>query len=148
MPTNCLPFKWDYISLSLIKLALKNQFSCPSPLLPQYHLIYKNPIMWQNWYQGLKTIPKFLRKSEKTVWKDSQKIYNLYLKKFFDWLNFLRFVEKNLPSINLALSRLSEWFTKNPEILKNVWKVCLKRYPKYPCFSVRTFWTDWIVYSS
>ena len=39
--TKCLPFKWDYIPLSLIELAFMYQLSCPSPLLPQYHLIYK-----------------------------------------------------------------------------------------------------------
>ena len=40
LPTKCLPFKWDYIPLSLIELASTNQFSCPSPLLLQYHLIF------------------------------------------------------------------------------------------------------------
>ena len=39
LPTKCLPFKWDYIPLSLIELASTNQFSCPSPLLPQYHIM-------------------------------------------------------------------------------------------------------------
>ena len=65
--SKCLPFKWGYIPLSLIELVSTNQFSCPSPLLPQYHLIYKT-LSW-----GLKIIQKFLRKSEKTVWKCFQK---------------------------------------------------------------------------
>ena len=40
LPTKCLLFKWDYIPLSLIELVSTNQFSCPSPFLPQYYLIY------------------------------------------------------------------------------------------------------------
>ena len=30
----CLPFKWDYIPLSLVELEFTYQVCCPSPLLP------------------------------------------------------------------------------------------------------------------
>ena len=116
------------------------------PLLPQYHLIYKT-LSWDKTNVKVWKQSRIKKKSLKRQFeKIPQKLYNLYLKTFF-WLTGFFEVCKNEFArffISLALSRLSGWFAKNTEILKNVWKVRLKRYPKYPCFNIGTSWTDWI----
>ena len=136
LSTKCLPFKWNYIPLSLIELVSTYQISCPSPLLPQNHLIYKTLSWDKTNIKAWKQSKFFWRKSEKVVWKDSQKLYNLYLKTFLtDWI--FQGLKKRICHfffISLTLFRLSGRFEKNPKILKNIWKVCLKRYPKYPFF--------------
>ena len=116
LPPKCLPFKWDYIQLSLNELASTNQFSCPSPCS-------LNTISSIKTYHETKLISRFKNDPEifKKVQKDSLKrlpvkLYNLYLKTFLtDWIFKVYKVEFVRFFISLALSRLSEWFAKNPE---------------------------------
>ena len=134
-------------------LLLNKHLQINSLVLPPCSL---NTISSQPYHQT-KLISRFENKPEffKKVWKDSlkrfPKNYMICIKKktFFDGLHFVRYVKKNLPGFLLVLHFLDYLNgLQNPEILKNVWKVRLKRYPKYSCFNLRTSWHDWIFYLS